>query len=312
MQPIGQILNSTPLHSSHSPCEKITASQAKALGIKFDARGLDEYIICEFCGAELPLEGLYIAFLNECVTPKKHRRCSCEQATMFRAKLDSDLEAEKIREETAEKARKAQDKIDRLLLNSGLGARFQGRTFETFRETEQNANALRIALRYVEKYDEMHGKGKGLFFSGPCGTGKTHLAAAISISLIQKSIPVVFTTLIDLLAKIRATFRDDSRYSEDEITEAYRSVSLLILDDLGKESPTDWTLSTLYSIINDRYERKLPLVVTTNYTDEQLINALSRRSGDDVTAEAIVSRLHEMTYGVPMQGIDMRREGGMR
>jgi len=85
----------------------------------------------------------------------------------------------------------------------------------------------------------------------------------------------------------------------------FKNVDLLIIDDLGKEPATEWVISTLYGIVNERYERELPTIITTNYADEELARRLSR-NGDTTTGEAILSRLHEMCDGVEMWFDDYR------
>lgn len=50
----------------------------------------------------------------------------------------------------------------------------------------------------------------------------------------------------------------------------YSSVDLLVIDDLGKEKPTEWVLEKLFLIVNNRYNNYLPIVITTNYNRNQL------------------------------------------
>ena len=80
-------------------------------------------------------------------------------------------------------------------------------------------------------------------------------------------------------------------------------VGCLVLDDLGKESPTDWTLGQVFRVVNDRYENMRPVVVTTQYGKSDLIRRLAK-NGDEETAVAIVSRLSEMCDKYELQGKD--------
>ena len=77
--------------------------------------------------------------------------------------------------------------------------------------------------------------------------------------------------------------------------------SLLVLDDLGKEKPSEWVEETLYEIINARYVRRLPVIITTNVG----LKAVETRY--PWNGEAIVSRLFEMCAGVKVGGDDWRR-----
>ena len=80
---------------------------------------------------------------------------------------------------------------------------------------------------------------------------------------------------------------------------------LLVIDDLGKEAPTEWTLGQVFRVINTRYENLKPVVVTTQFGKSDLIRRLARH-GDAETAVAIVSRLAEMCQKVEIDGNDRR------
>ena len=140
---------------------------------------------------------------------------------------------------------------------------------------------------------------------GP-GTGKTHLAAAIANHLIAQGRPVVCMTMIDLLERIKRTF---SKRDTDEgsVLKIYKTVPLLVIDDIGKEPPTEWAISTVYNIINGRYEAYLPTIVTTNYDTEALIDRMTpRESHDSMTARATIDRLMEMCRGITLTGQSWR------
>ena len=51
---------------------------------------------------------------------------------------------------------------------------------------------------------------------------------------------------------------------------------MLIIDDLGKERPSEWTLEKLFTIINNRYENNLPVIITTNYNRDKLRERLCK------------------------------------
>ena len=86
----------------------------------------------------------------------------------------------------------------------------------------------------------------------------------------------------------------------------YKRVDLLIIDDLGKEQCSDWSMSTLYSILNDRYEDMKPTIVTTNYNADSLANALTPKGFDNTKIVAIISRLRETSTVMTMAWADIR------
>lgn len=203
----------------------------------------------------------------------------------------------KQNEEEAKKvlAEQKQRQIEKLLNDSGLGRRFQKRTFETFiADTPITDLAKGIALRFTEKFPEM----QGLLFIGPVGTGKTHLAAAIANDLIQKFYTVIFRNAVDIISTIVSTYQKDA--STYEVINAFTSADLLVIDDLGKERMTEFTSSVLYQIINKLYEDEKPIIITTNFNSEQLAKRLGERG------DAIVSRITEMCRPIMLDGPDWR------
>jgi len=182
------------------------------------------------------------------------------------------------------------------------------RTFESWELTLENKQAYEAAKKYADKFDNYKEKGVGIMMSGTnTGTGKTHLAAAIAIELINQGIPVIMNTMIRLLRKIKDTYDDEikTKGAESSIIELYSTVDLMIIDDLGKERPTEWVLEKLYDIISARYENLLPVIITTNYDIDRLRDRLTVKNNTE-TAEAIVSRLNEMCVGIEMNWKDWR------
>ena len=116
-----------------------------------------------------------------------------------------------------------------------------------------------------------------LLLMGRYGCGKTHLAAAIANHRLGLGEQALFVVVPDLLDHLRAAFNPSSTVSLDRRFEEVRNAPLLVLDDLGTQSTTPWAQEKLYQLLNHRYNAKLPTVITTNLTLEEIDARLRAR-----------------------------------
>jgi DNA replication protein DnaC len=119
-----------------------------------------------------------------------------------------------------------------------------------------------------------------LVLLGTFGCGKTHLAAAIANYHASQGRPVMFVVVPDLLDHLRATFNPNSPVTYDRRFEEVRSAPLLVLDDLGTQATTPWVKEKLYQLFNHRYTSKLPTVITSADTLEEIDARLRARMLD--------------------------------
>ncbi len=142
----------------------------------------------------------------------------------------------------------------------------------------EHHRSLKRAHEAAVKFAE---KPKGwLVLMGGYGCGKTHLAAAIANNRAGHGYPVMFVVVPDLLDHLRSTFNPNSSVSYDRRFEEIRKAPLLILDDLGTQAMTPWVREKLYQLFNYRYNAKLPTVITTADSLEELDPRLRARMGD--------------------------------
>ena len=200
---------------------------------------------------------------------------------------------------TCECKRKEMDErhADELQQLSNLDV-FTQQTFDDFDpEVEGTGEAYDAAMQFAR--EPAH---RWLFLSGPCGTGKTHLAVAISKHVMQwHNMSVYFAVVPDLLDHLRATFDPNSGTAYDDRFTMIRNAQVLVLDDLGTENATPWAREKLYQIINHRYMEQLPTVITTN-VDQRKVD------------ERIISRIldHRLTQHIHVDAEDYRRPGDVR
>lgn len=257
---------------------------------------------CQFCGKVLNQREIVLKLGDNQYTVKlEPERCSCEFAKVYWNKLDKEKRIKLKKELLYLK----QQRIERIYKNSKMNTRLKNYDFANYEITNQNSSAYKKAKEYAENY--INGTERGsLFITGGVGTGKTYLASSIANRLIKNEIPVVFGTLINLLNDIKDSYSSDSE-KEGTIIEKYSKIDMLIIDDLGKERPSEWTLEKLFTIINNRYENNLPVIITTNYNREKLRERLANNKNYEI-ADSIISRLYEMCKGIAIFGNDKRKE----
>lgn len=115
-----------------------------------------------------------------------------------------------------------------------------------------------------------------LLIQGGYGCGKTHLAAAIANFAVSLSVPTLFITVPDLLDSLRFAYDDPEATFEERFMEI-RQAPLLVLDDFGTQNATPWAQEKLFQILNYRYINRLPLVVTTNLSLEEIEERIRSR-----------------------------------
>ncbi|MFQ5615246.1 MAG: ATP-binding protein [Anaerolineales bacterium] len=209
---------------------------------------------------------------------------------------------------------------DRLFALSNL-TELQNLTFETFRARGRiglgpsQADSIERAHNQAQMFAQ--NQQGWLLLQGKYGCGKTHLAAAIANYAVEIGVPALFITVPDLLDTLRYAYNDPG-FTFEQRFEEIRRAPLLILDDFGTQNATEWAQEKLFQILNFRYINRLPLVITTNLTIDQIEGRIRsrlqdpelvthaqilapdyRRPGDDTGHHEISSLIHlnRLTFG---------------
>jgi DNA replication protein DnaC len=186
-------------------------------------------------------------------------------------------------------ARLEQERLQQLRALSNL-QHLSHMTFDAFlpgghaMSPEKQRN-LRQAYEETQRYAE--NPTGWLILLGAYGCGKTHLAAAIANRAIERGQPVLFVVVPDLLDHLRATYSPSSSVTYDERFDQIRSAPLLILDDLGTQSSTQWAREKLFQILNHRYNTRLPTVITSNQELEEIDLRIRSRMVDPDVAKIV-------------------------
>lgn len=249
---------------------------------------------CKFCGKDLKPIGLDYLYTNIPISSIKYERCDCEKSKSYWNEKD-------LKEEIQKKRKHFEQMISQFYIQNYSSKRIQDYQLENFIITENNKKEVEIAKDFTQKCINKNQKN-GLIITGKSGTGKTHLATAILNKITEKDMLVLMGRLILLLDVIKDTFKDFSS-KEKDIMELYSKVDMLIIDDLGTERISSWALEKLYTIIENRNENKLPIIVTTRFNKESLLDRFYQ-SEDAELAEAVIEKLYQFCYGIELKKYD--------
>lgn len=105
--------------------------------------------------------------------------------------------------------------------------------------------------------------------------------------------------LTSLLDMIKETFKDNSK-SENELIDLFSNLDMIVIDDLGTEKISQWALDKLYTIIENRNGNKLPIIITTRFDKQSLMDRFYQINDKDLS-NAIIQKLYQMCYGIELK-----------
>lgn len=247
-----------------------------------------EGVKCGFCNKILKPIGLDYLYSNIDQDMLEYERCDCKQAVEFWKDYDA-------KENEKEKQRKYREIINKIYKDNYMKKRLQKYNFETIDEI----NVGEEVVKTIKKYTELCVKGEmknGIIIYGNIGHDNTYLAASIANKLIENNKIVLMERSSSIIDRIKESFNENI-VSETEIIELYSNVDMLIIDDLGSENLSKWAIEKLYKIIINRYENELPIIITSRYNKNEILDKLSNEN-DLEMAEELVQILYRMCYGI--------------
>ena len=194
--------------------------------------------------------------------------------------------AEKTAKEKAEKdaqkhlARKAEWELR--LGESCIPPRFTDRTLNNFiASTPEQHYALAFATAYADDFAEVIKAGRCAMFMGKPGTGKTHLAAGIALRLMRRyGRPVLFTTVMRAVRSVKDTWSREASKSEAQAVADLVFPDLLVLDEVGVQFGSDTEKLILFDVLNERYEKRRPTLLLSNFGVDEVRAYLGERIFD--------------------------------
>ncbi len=146
-----------------------------------------------------------------------------------------------------------------------------------------------------------------LVFMGETGCGKTHLASAIVNYRYEQGKPALFVVVPDFLDHLRSAFNPESKVSYDQLFESVKTTPLLVLDDFGEQSTNPWVKEKLYQLINYRYNSRLPTVITTRLSLDEIMTEV-----DSSISSRLVDRKISVTFAILAPDFRTDRKSGQK
>ncbi|WP_429499855.1 ATP-binding protein [Paraburkholderia youngii] len=188
-------------------------------------------------------------------------------------------EAEEKRR-VAEEEERNQRRMEQRLSTSGIPVRFRDRTFANYiADTEPKQKALQVAMDFAANFDQHYRDGTMVVFSGKPGTGKSHLAIAAAM-VVMNGGTALYLNALDLVRMVRDTWRRDSEMTESAVLQELSTVSLLVIDEIGVQYGTEGEQVILFDVLNRRYRDLMPTILLTNLGAKGMKEFLGERSFD--------------------------------
>ena len=186
--------------------------------------------------------------------------------------------------------------------HSNISSAYRSRTFKNIDLSLYGENAEQVSkviVPFCKNYVKEFGKKKqNLFFYGAPGCGKTFMSTVIGTELINNNVFVFYTPAQDMISSFEAE-KFGKEISSAVETDIYTECELLIIDDLGTEFSTQFAESVLYNVINNRINKNLPTIISSNYGPDEF---------DGIYNDRLISRLtYEFTV-ISFPDIDLRKQ----
>ena len=158
-----------------------------------------------------------------------------------------------------------------------------------------NQKVSNFCRKYIDRWPQMLENNIGILFHGPVGTGKSFFACAIANELLQKHVPTTITSFPRLLNLLQ-----DSN-NRQWLLDCLGNYKLVVIDDLGVERETSYAAEQIFAVIDARSRAKLPTIITTNLTKQEMENQPSMQY------RRIFDRVREMCPAVVLIDGQSRR-----
>lgn len=191
---------------------------------------------------------------------------------------------------------------------SGVSVRYRNVALDSYTpksigQTELYATLLKYAKLFQD--GKMYRKDpNGIYLCGKIGTGKTHIISALTNTLLASGYECRKTTPIEMMRQIRIGEHEHAPLNR--ALEKYKTCDFLIIDDFGKDKPTEYSTKTMFEIINYRSDNILPVLITSNYTIREIPKRMTPEGVDMTLGTSIADRLFQGCRLMELSGPSLR------
>lgn len=187
-------------------------------------------------------------------------------------------------------------KLNTLLIGSGITPRFRDATLDNYL-TGGNARMTAVLERcreFAENFPEHYQAGHSLLLVGNVGTGKTHLGSAIAQRVIRThGAQAVIVSAAQIIRVAKGSMARNAQYTERDVIEELAGFDLLVIDEVGAQSGTEYERGLLHEVIDQRYQQVLPTVLISNLSADAAAAADGELTLQDFIGERALDRLRQ-------------------
>lgn len=171
----------------------------------------------------------------------------------------------------------------KILETSGISEEFLKKRFGNFNTKYKEIDEMKkMAMKYTKDFNGIKDKrNNSIALLGQVGSGKTHLSIAIANNLMKQGIGVRYMSYRDEITKIKQSVTDDLNYARE--INKYKNATVLLIDDLykkatykdkrtGMEYVSDADIRVMFEIINHRYLKNAPIIISSEYFTEDIVS----------------------------------------
>lgn len=259
---------------------KIATASNNSIDIEKCYRGDDGLLYCKNCGTARQFEHTIGGKSMIMAVP-----CKC---------MNDEIQRQKARAEHIKKMEKIAENRNRCFAEDTI---LKNWTFANDDGEGDDNNVMTKLRKYVSRFPELYADGLGIVIYGNVGVGKSYGAACVANALIDKG----YTCYMTSFPKIKHTIMG-IKDNKQEYIDSLNRYDLLVIDDLGAESDTAYTLEIETQVIDARLRSGKPLIVTTNYTADEMFDT------SDLRKSRIFSRLKSKSLAFMYSGMDRRNK----